>query len=310
MRAIMQRTFGGPEVLELSELDPPEPIPTEVLVRVTAASVNPVDAIVRAGVFPLLGPPPFVLGWDVAGVVEQVVPGVTRFRPGDRVFGMPAFPRAASAYAEYVAVPSRQLARTPDDLDDVSAAALPMAGLTAWQSLVDTADVQPHDRVLVHGAGGGVGHLAVQIAKSRGAHVVATASAGKHAFLSGLGADELVDYRTQDFETAVEPVDVVFDLIGGDYGDRSIDALRPGGLLVTAIERANTELAARTEAASRRFAGISVEPDHVGLEALARLVERGELRPHVAHALPLQDAAKAHEIVGAGSLQGKVVLTV
>ena len=238
------------------------------------------------------------------------MPGVTRFAPGDRVFGMPFFPRAGSAYAELVAVPSRQLARTPDQLDDVGAAALPMAALTAWQSLVDTADVQPGDRVLVHGAGGGVGHLAVQIARSRGAHVIGTASASKHAFVRDLGADQLVDYRSEDFTTAVEQVDVVFDLIAGGYGERSIDVLRPGGLLVTAIERTNTELAARVEAAGRRFAGISVEPDQVGLEALARLAEQGQLRPHVTATLPLEDAAKAHELVEAGGLQGKVVLTV
>ena len=310
MRAISQRRFGGPEVLELTDLAPPEPIPSEVLVRVTAASVNPVDAIVRSGAFPLLGEPPFVLGWDVAGVVEHVVPGVTRFRPGDRVFGMPFFPRAGAAYAELVAVPSRQLARTPDALDDVEAAALPMAGLTAWQSLVDAADVQPGQRVLVHGAGGGVGHLAVQLAKARGAHVIGTASASKHDVLRGLGADELVDYRTQDFTTAVAPVDVVLDLIAGGYAERSIDVLRPGGLLVTAIERTNAELAAQVAAAGRRFAGISVEPDHVGLEGLAQLVQQGRLRPHISSVLPLEDAAKAHEIVESGSVQGKVVLVV
>jgi NADPH:quinone reductase-like Zn-dependent oxidoreductase len=309
MRAVTQHTFGAPEVLELTEIERPDPMPTEVLVRVHAASVNPVDGIIRAGAFPLLGQPPFILGWDVSGVVESVVPGVTRFRPGDEVFGMPFFPRPASAYAEYVAAPSRQLARKPSSIGHTEAAALPMAGLTAWQALVATAQVAPDDRVLIHGAGGGVGHLAVQIAKSLGAYVVGTASAGKHDFLRGLGADELVDYRTEDFATAVDEVDIVFDLIAGGYAERSIKVLRPGGLLVTAIERTNENLAAEVEAAGRRFTGISVEPDQVGLEALADLVDSGRLRPHVEHAIPLAEAARAHALLDT-NLKGKVVLTV
>src|SRR5262245_61551146 len=181
MRVVRQLVLGGPEVLEVVEAPRPEPGPTEVLVRVGAAGVNPVDWKLRAaGGF--LGEPPFTVGWDVAGVVEEVGYGVTRFAEGDRVFGMPRFPREAAAYAEYVVSPSRQLARTPDELSDVEAAALPLAGLTAWQALVETAGVGAGDRVLVLGAAGGVGHLAVQIAKARGAYVVGTARAEKHAF--------------------------------------------------------------------------------------------------------------------------------
>jgi NADPH:quinone reductase-like Zn-dependent oxidoreductase len=309
MRAVSQQAFGDPEVLELTEVEQPEPIPTEVLIRVHAAGVNPVDGIVRSGMFPLLGQPPFILGWDVSGVVESVVPGVTRFRPGDEVFGMPFFPRPASAYAEYVAVPSRQVAAKPASLNHPEAAALPMAGLTAWQALVATAQVEQGDRVLIHGAGGGVGHLAVQIAKSRGAYVLGTASAGKHDFLRGLGADELIDYRTTDFASVAREIDVVLDLIAGGYAERSIPALRPGGLLVSAIERTNDKLAAEVEEAGRRFTGISVEPDQVGLEALTELVDTGRLRPHVEHALPLAEAARAHALLDTG-LKGKVVLTV
>src|SRR5205814_8582748 len=143
---------------------------------------------------PLLGQPRCVLGWDVSGVVEQVGPGTARFQPGDEVYGMPFFPRAAAAYAEYLAAPSRQLARKPANLDHVHAAALPLVGLTAWQGLVDLADLQPGQRVLVHGGGGGVGHIAVQLAKHLGAQVVATASASKRDFVAGLGADEVLDY--------------------------------------------------------------------------------------------------------------------
>ncbi|QMU70875.1 NADP-dependent oxidoreductase [Streptacidiphilus sp. P02-A3a] len=310
MRAITQRSFGGPGVLELTEVERPRPLPSEVLVRVRAASVNPVDAGVRSGAFPLLGEPPFILGWDLSGVVEEVVPGVTRFQVGDEVFGMPFFPRAGNSYAEYVAVPSRQLARKPAALDHAHAAALPLAGLTAWQSLVDAADVRAGQLVLVHAGGGGVGHLAVQIAKARGARVIATAGADKHDFVRGLGADDVIDYRSADFTEAVNDADVVLDAVGGEYGPRSIRALRPGGLLVTIVDRANAELRAATVAAGRRFAGITVEPDHVGLEALAALADAGKLRPHVEHTLPLAEAAKAHHLVESGRTQGKIVLTV
>lgn len=310
MRAVTQRSFGGPEVLEVTEVDRPEPIPSEVLVRIHASAVNPVDAMIRSGAFPLLGEPPFILGWDISGVVEQVVPGVTRFQVGDEVYGMPFFPRAAGAYAEYLAVPSRQLARKPVSIDHEHAAALPLTGLTAWHSLVDTAQVQTGQRVLIHGGGGGVGHLAVQIAKAQGAHVIATASAPKHEFVRGLGADEVIDYRTVDFTDVVHDVDIVLDTVGGDYGERSLRSLSPGGLFVTVVERTDTVLKAKTEAAGRRFAGVTVEPDHVGLEAVANLVDTGHLRPNVEHVLPLAEAPQAHELIESGHTQGKIVLTI
>jgi NADPH:quinone reductase-like Zn-dependent oxidoreductase len=310
MKAIVQKSFGGPEVLEATEVERPVPLATEVLVKVQAVGTNPVEAFIRGGHFPLLGEPPFILGWDVSGVVEDLEPGVTRFEVGDEVYGMPFFPRAGNAYAECVAAPSRQLARKPAGLDHVQAAALPLAGLTAWQSLVDTADVRPGQRVLIHAAGGGVGHLAVQIAKARGAHVIGTASAEKADFVRDLGADEVVDYRKVDFAEAVRDVDVVLDTVGGDTARRSIEVLRPDGLLVTIVGRRDFELAAQTRAAGRRFAGIAVEPDHVGLEALTELVEAGKLRVHVDQTFALEDAAKAHRVLESGRVQGKIVLTV
>src|ERR671931_462550 len=219
MRAIRQESFGGPEVMRLVEVDRPQPLPTEVLVRVHAAGVNPVDWKTRAGQG-MLRALPFVVGWDVAGVVEAVGRGVTRFAPGDEVLGMPWFPRQAGAYAEYVTAPSRQFARKPDAMSFEQAGGLPLAGLTAWQALVETAGIGRGDRVLVHAAAGGVGHLAVQIAKARGAHVIGTARAAKHAFLRGLGADELIDYTATDFAAVLSDVDVVFDPIAEDYGPR------------------------------------------------------------------------------------------
>jgi NADPH:quinone reductase-like Zn-dependent oxidoreductase len=308
MRAIRQQALGGPAVLELAEVPRPAPAPTEVLVRVKAAGVNPVDWKTRAhGGF--LGQPPFTVGWDVAGVVEEVGAGVTRFALGDRVFGMPRFPHEAAAYAEYVTSPSRQLARIPDGLGDVEAAALPLAGLTAWQALVETADVQPGQRVLILGAAGGVGHLAVQIAKARGAHVIGTASAPKHAFLAELGADEAVDYTTEDVAERVDAVDIVLDVVGGETGAGALPTLRDGGIMVT--------LSGATAAALRdlgggrvRVHGILVEPDRMGLEAIAGLVAAGALRPHVSESFPLADAGRAHEVGERGRTQGKLVLTI
>lgn len=307
MRAVIQNSFGGPEVLRTVETERPTPLAAEVLVRVHASAVNPVDVAVRSGAFPLLGEPPFGVGWDISGVVEEAGPGA-RFAVGDEVYGMPFFPRAATGYADYVAVPSRQVARKPASLDHVHAAALPLAALTAWQGLVDAARIGEGDRVLIHRAAGGVGHLAVQIAKARGAHVTALASAAKHDFVRGLGADEVVDYRTTEFTDVVRDADVVFDSTA--QGDRSLGALRPGGTLVSILEHGDRELAARVEAAGRRFAGISVEPDYASLEAIAELVDAGRIRPHVDATFPLEEAAEAHELVAAGTARGKIVLTV
>ncbi len=308
MRAVSQHTFGSPDVLQLIEVDRPTINANEVLVEVRASGVNPVDAAVRSGAYPMLGAPPFVLGWDLSGVVVDVSSGVNRFKVGDEVYGMPLFPRQAGAYAEYVSVPSRQLALKPTSLDHVHAAALPLVGLTAWQALVDAADVQPGQRVLIHAGGGGLGHVAIQIAKHLGAEVVTTVSESKHTFVRDLGADQVIDYRAVDFTTVVRDVDVVLETVGGDYADRSLSVLKPGGLLVTAVQRADRDLAARTEAAGRRFAGVGVEPDGYELERLTELVESGALRVHVEHTFPLEQAAKAHEMLRTG-LRGKVVLT-
>nr|BFD96134.1 NADP-dependent oxidoreductase [Kitasatospora sp. Xyl93] len=307
MRAVIQKSFGGPEVLEVVETERPAPLGGEVLVRVHASGVNPVDVAVRSGAYPLLGEPPYGVGWDISGVVEEAGPGA-RFKPGDEVFGMPFFPRAATGYADYVAVPSRQVARKPAALDHVQAAALPLAALTAWQGLVDAAGLTEGQRVLIHRAAGGVGHFAVQIAKARGAHVIALASGAKHEFVRGLGADEVIDYRTTDYTEAVADVDVVFD--SSSEGTRALEVLKPGGTLVSIMEHWNTELAAKIEEAGRRFAGVSVEPDYASLEAIAALVDEGRIRPHIAGTFPLAEAGKAHELVGSGRVQGKVVLTV
>jgi NADPH:quinone reductase-like Zn-dependent oxidoreductase len=313
VKAIVMRAHGGPDVLELQEAPRPEPAPTEVLVRVAVAGVNPVDWKVREEPWlpDLMGEPPLILGWDVAGTVEAVGYGVTRFAAGDPVFGMPWFPRLARAYAEYVTAPSRQLARTPGVLDQEAAGGLPLAGLTAWQALVDTAGVREGHRVLVHAAAGGVGHLAVQIAKARGAEVIGTARADKHDFLRDLGVDEPIDYTAHPFEEAVSEVDVVLDLVGGDdYALRSLQTLREDGLLIAIPAGVGDEVAAAAERQSKRATGILVEPDAAGLESLAALAEKGRLRVVVEQSFPLAQAADAHRRLQHGRVSGKVVLTV
>jgi NADPH:quinone reductase-like Zn-dependent oxidoreductase len=309
MRAISQDTAGGPEVLKMVEVDKPAPGPTEVLVRVKAAGVNPTDWKSRASGNVWGTPPPFVLGFDVSGVVEAVGFGVALYKPGDEVFGMLRYPVAHGAYAEYVTAPSRHFVRKPAGIDHTQAAAIPLAALTAWQALVDVAGVTAGRRVLVHAAAGGVGHLAVQIAKARGAYVIGTASAGKHDLLRGLGADELVDYHEQDFAEVVRDVDVVLEAIGGDYAMRSLRTLREGGTIVSLLGMSE-EVAARAAELGIRAEAILVEPDHAAMRALAALMEAGKLRAEIAATVPLAEAAKAHELGETNRTTGKIVLTV
>ncbi|MEI5519264.1 NADP-dependent oxidoreductase [Streptomyces brasiliscabiei] len=308
MRAMTQDTFGGPEVLREAVLPRPEPGPSEILVRVHAAGVNPTDWKNRS--FGLWRPEPLpVLGWDVSGVVEAVGVGVTLFEPGDEVFGMLPYPHRAGAYAEYATAPARSFAHKPAGIDHVQAGALPLAALTAYQALVDTADVRQGQRVLIHAAAGGVGHLAVQIAKARGAYVIGTASAGKHELLRELGADELIDYRTTDFAEAVADVDVVLDTISGEVRSRSLDVLRTGGVLVTILPHGYEEDRERAAELGVRLRPMLVEADHAGMRAIAELVEQGRLRALIDATFPLADAAKAHAHGETDRTTGKIVLT-
>jgi NADPH:quinone reductase-like Zn-dependent oxidoreductase len=282
-----------------------------VLVRVAAAGINPVDWKTRrhGGNPRAVGEPPFILGWDVAGVVEETSRSLTRFAVGDRVFGMPWFPRLARAYAQYVTSPARQLARIPDGLADEQAGGLPLAGLTAWQSLVDVADVGEGNRVLIHAAAGGVGHLAVQIAKARGAYVLGTARADKHDYLRELGVDEPIDYTAAPFEEVISDVDIVLDAIGGDeYGRRSLQTLRAGGLLIVLPGGVTEGVATAAREQSKRASGVQVEPDYCGLESLAALVDEGRLKVTIEETFPLAQAAEAHRRLEEGSARGKIVL--
>ncbi|MGW0944975.1 NADP-dependent oxidoreductase [Streptomyces sp. NPDC002623] len=309
MRAIGQDTLGGPEVLREEEVARPAPRTNEVLVRVHAAGVNPTDWKHRA-TGALLGEPPFVLGWDVSGTVAAVGLGVTAFKPGDAVFGMLPYPYGHGSHAEFVIAPGRALWHKPTAIDHVQAGALPLVSLTAWQALVETAELRAGQRVLIHAAAGGVGHVAVQIAKARGAYVIGTASAGKHDFLREIGVDEAIDYRETDFTEAVKDVDVVLDTVGGDIPVRSLRVLRPGGIVVSILPGARQELFEEAERLGVRATWILVDADRAGMRAIAELVEAGELRATIAGTFPLADAAEAHRLGDTGRTTGKLVLVV
>lgn len=298
MRMISQRTLGGPDVLEVVETERPEPGAGEVLVRVRAAGVNPADRKVRSGFVRLFGDPPFTLGHEFSGVVAET---------GDEVYGWVTPPHGA--YADYVVVPETSIAAKPVSVDHVHAAALPIAGLTAWQAMTRVGQVTAGQRVLVHGAAGGVGHLAVQIAKARGAHVIGTARAAKHDFLRGLGVDELIDHTAEDF-TRLRDVDVVLDTVSGDVGLRSLATLKPGGVVidVVGIGFDRTAVTERAAELGLRFVAHNLEPSPDDLAALAEVVDRDGVRPHVAETLPMADAAKAHELGESGQVRGKIVL--
>jgi len=318
MRAMGLEQFGPPEVMREIVLPRPVAKPTEVLVKVHSAGVNPIDWHTRRGAptpaAQVLGHAPHVLGWDVSGVVEEVGDGEYLFEPGDEVFGMPWFPRPASAYAEFVTGPSRQFALKPPTLSHDEAAALPLAGLTAWQGLVDAGKISRGQRVLILGAGGGVGHLAVQIAKSFGTTVIATAREAKHEWLRSLGADTLIDYAHVAFEDIVDEVDLVLDLVG-DSADRTtsraLRTIRRGGRLVLVAPGVPEDIVERSAARGITVSRpILVEPDGAALARLAALSVAGDLRVTVEHSLPLREAARAHRLGETNHSTGKIVLRV
>ncbi|MGP3967135.1 NADP-dependent oxidoreductase [Streptomyces sp. 6N223] len=299
---------GGADGVRVRERDRPSPWLGEVLVEVRAAGVNPADRRVSVGG----GLPvsyPFPLGWEMSGVVRAVGPMVTRFAPGDAVCGLVRFPHPAGCYAEYVTSPARHLVAKPAALGHAEAAALPLAGLTAWQALVDIARVEPGQRVVVTAAAGGVGHLAVQLAVALGATVTGTASAAKHEFVRKLGAAEVIDYTTTDVaeSEAVSGADVILDLLGGEETARLLPALRPGGTLVRVAGGPPQPIAG---ADGRRGVPMLVEPDHAELARLAELAAGGALKVTVTRTLPLERVAEAFELIATGHTTGKIVLEV
>ena len=308
MKAIRIKQYGGPDVLTYEDAPVPSCREDDVLVRVVGASVNPVDWKIREGrlASALKHTLPLIPGWDVSGVVAAVGSRATRFKVGDAVFARPDITRDGT-FAEFVAVRETEAAPKPATLSHIEAATLPLAGLTAWESLIVTADLRAGQRVLVHAAAGGVGTLAVQLAKWRGAHVVATASARNHDLVRALGADEVIDYRSTPFWEATRDLDVVFDTVGGDTQIRSWPLLKRGGILVSITTRPSE---VRALSLGVRAAYVFVQPSAEKLAGLAQLVDGGRLRPVVGAEVTLKDTRRAHEISQSGHTYGKIAVYV
>ena len=306
MKAIRIHNYGGPEVLEYEEVVVPTPAAGELLIKVQAASVNPIDWKTRAGYLKDFFPHtlPFIPGWDASGIVEAVGSGVTKFKKGDEVYAKTNYD---GTYAERAIVTETEAALKPKSVDHVHAAAIPLAALTAWQALFEKAQLAAGQKILIHGAAGGVGSLAVQFAKWKGAHVIGTASAKNEAFLRELGTDEVVDYEKTRFDDVVEGVEVVFDTIGGDTQERSWRVLNKGGILISIVQPPAAELAAKYGV---RAEMLGMQPNSAQLAEIAKLVDSGHVKLFVERVLPLSEARQAHELSEKGHVRGKIVLKV
>src|SRR5260221_209836 len=308
MKAIRIHRYGGPEALQYEDAPRPQPQAGEVLIRVHAAGVNPIDWKVREGHVKDFWPHkfPLILGWDLSGVVEELGRGVSRFKIGDEVYSVPD-PIRNGAYADYIVVRESELALKPNSLHHIRAAAVPLAALTAWQSLFDTAQLQPGQRVLIHAGSGGVGHFAVQLAKWKGAYVFATASTKNQKLLRELGADETIDYTTQRFEDVARNVDIVLDPIGGDTQERSWQTLKKSGALLSLVQPPSADTAKELGV---RAAFVASHPNGAQLAEIARLIDSRKLKPIVERILPLLEVRRAHELSQSGHTRGKIVLPV
>ncbi|GAA3904534.1 MULTISPECIES: NADP-dependent oxidoreductase [Streptomyces] len=307
MRAIVQNTYGGPEVLTETELALPEPGVGEVRVRIAAAGVNPTDWKHRDGTIPYDHGLPVTPGWDVSGTVDKVGPGVTIFDEGDEVFGMLPYPYQPGGYAAYATGPARAFAAKPESIDFTQAAALPLASLTAWQALNDTARLTRGQHVLIQGGAGGVGHLAVQIARHLGAEVTATASAADADFVRSLGAAHVVDYRTTTISDVLTDADAALVPFTGQTRLDSLRSVRRGGVLVSLLG-ANDEALTLASERGVRYRSMMVQSDHAGMQAIADMAAAGALHAKIHSTLPLSQATEAHRLGEDGKIDGKLVL--
>ncbi|WP_245273639.1 NADP-dependent oxidoreductase [Mesorhizobium sp. WSM3224] len=305
MQSVRIHAFGGPQVLTLETAPTPEPQPEEILVRIHAASINPVDYKIRNGGYVEKDRLPLTLGRDFSGVVERCGPNVEAFKPGDAVYAMLTPDRGG--YAEFVAAKAQDCAAKPERLDHLHAAAVPLAALTAWQGIFDHGGVSAGQRTLIHGAAGGVGHFAVQFAKARGATVFATCSGRDIDFVQSLGADEAIDYKNQRFEDAVRDVDLVYDLVAGETQERSWSVLKEGGTIVSTLQQPSKEKAAERKARGTHY---MAKPDGAQLAEIGRLIDEGTVRVEVGKVFPLRQAADAERALEEGHVRGKVVLKV
>jgi NADPH:quinone reductase-like Zn-dependent oxidoreductase len=309
MKAIVVHEFGGPDVLKYEDTPRPEPKDNEVLVRVLAAGVNPVDGGIRSGKYAkYFGSknPPFTPGYDIAGVVEKSGAKMDKYKPGDPVYAYLDLDRGGG-YAEYAIATDKEVAPKPKSVNYVDAAAVPLAALTAWQALVDAAKLTSGQTVLIHGGSGGVGSFAIQIAKERGAKVFATASTPNQDLLKQLGADVPIDYTKQKFEDVAKDMDVVVDSVGKDTLARSYGIVKKGGFIATLVSSLDQ---AELDKHGIRGQSISVTPNGAELVEIAKLIDEKKIKPVVSMVVPLSDAAKAQEQAATHHTRGKIVLKV
>jgi alcohol dehydrogenase len=310
MRAAQISAYGGQDALAINN-DAPKPVAGdgEVLVEVQAVSTNPFDYKVRDGIYQefIKLKLPATLGGDVAGVVAEVGPGVTGFEAGQEVYGQANAAGGRGSYAEFTPVKASQLAAKPGSVDFVTAAALPLTAVSAYQAVVDTIQLRPDQKILIHGGAGGIGTLAIQIAKNIGAHVATTASAADADYVKGLGADEVIDYNDQDFSQLIKGYDAVFDTVGGDTNKKSYEVLKSGGTLVSMVEQADDELAKQR---GINYVYQSSQPTPERLAAITAMVEAGKLQVHVDKVFPFEQTAEALEYLKTGHPRGKVVIQV
>lgn len=304
MKAIQIDEYGDETVLNLADVEIPELKEDQVLIKVRAAAINPIDWKIREGLGEMLGLKlPLILGCEIAGTIETIGPAVQNFKPNDAVYSyLGAY---TGGYAEYAIASQNEIARKPESLDFGNAAAVPVGALTAWQALFDLAKLSHGQRVLITGASGGVGSIAVQLAKAKNAFVAATASGRNEEFVKSLGVDEFVDYTKQRFEKVVKDVDVVFDTIGSETLERAFETLKKNGFLVTAVQPPSAEVANQYEV---KTAMVRVQPNAKQLNEINELIDAGKLKTHVETILPLAEVKKAHELSKTGRTRGKIIL--
>src|SRR5213596_4352007 len=306
MKAVVAHEYGGPEVLKFEEVSRPEPKENEALVRVIASGVNPADPLTLSGKYAReFGTHlPLIPGYDIAGIVEKTGANITKLKIGEAVYGYPTF---GGGWADYVTVKEYEVAAKPKSLNFVEAAAVPMGALTAWQALVDTAHLHPGQTILIHGGSGGVGSFAVQIAKARGARVIATASTANQDLLKQLGADVAVDYTTTKFEDVAKEVDAVLDPVGKEILARSYGVVKKGGIVMSLVARPDP---VELQKHGIRGASISVHPDSEDLAEIAQLIDAGKIKPTVTQVSPLSEAIAAQRQAATHHTRGKVVLRI
>jgi len=305
MKAIVVHEYGGPEVLKYEDARRPEPKDDEILIRVVATGVNPVDASIRAGRFKA-GSLPFIPGMDISGVIEKTGAKITRFKAGEPVYAYLSF-KEQGGYAEFAIAKENETSPKPKAIDYEQAAAAPLAATTAWQTLIETAKLSAGQTVLIHGGSGGVGHFAIQIAKARGAKVIATASTPNQDLLKELGVDQSIDYTKTKFESVVKDVDVVLEATRSDALARSYGVVKKGGIIVSITGPPDQ---VELDKHGIRGSSVMAHPDANVLDQLGKLIDAKKVKPVVSQVFPLSEASKAHQQIETRHTRGKIVLKV